>query len=214
MVKGNRVFLTADLHLGHKKLAEVRGFKSTDEHDQHIKERWNSVVTDKDKVYVLGDVCFGKKNMYKLNELNGRKILIKGNHDDLKASIYLQYFHDIRASHQLDMYLLTHIPVHPISAHRWVGNIHGHTHAHKVRGSKYMCVSLEQTDFYPVLFDEVKKWKLAEKRTVQSVEHSLETKKGMESTLSVWKTMKSMMVSAIGSVLNVIRYGIDGLMRK
>ena len=46
--------------------------------------KWNKQVKNKDIVYVLGDVTFGKWEESKeiVSRLNGRKILIRGNHDD------------------------------------------------------------------------------------------------------------------------------------
>ena len=39
-----RVFFIADLHLGHTNMALKRGFATVEEHDEHIIEKWNSVV--------------------------------------------------------------------------------------------------------------------------------------------------------------------------
>ncbi len=134
-------------------------------------ERWNKVVGVKDKVYHLGDVVM-PKNHRKLDEimlrLNGTKVLIKGNHDELKPARYLEYFKDIRGSHLLDKLVLTHIPVHRDSLTRWRGNIHGHLHARavtmpsgyssvEVEDPKYFCASVERIDFTPIEFEVVNK---------------------------------------------------------
>ncbi|MFR4986484.1 MAG: metallophosphoesterase [Lachnospirales bacterium] len=47
-------------------------------------ENWNNKVTDKDAIYILGDFTLKKAEEYILNilnQLNGEKYLIKGNHD-------------------------------------------------------------------------------------------------------------------------------------
>lgn len=77
------VFFTSDIHLGHKKVSELRGFKTTEEHDAHIVSVWNSRVTKHDTVYVLGDIAVGAHNyaLETIKTLNGRKHLISGNHD-------------------------------------------------------------------------------------------------------------------------------------
>lgn len=78
------VFFTADLHLGHKRVSELRGFKSIEEHDAHIISVWNSRVTKRDTVYVLGDIAVSNyENALDIikNQLNGAKHLISGNHD-------------------------------------------------------------------------------------------------------------------------------------
>jgi calcineurin-like phosphoesterase family protein len=44
---------------------------------------WNNKVTNQDTVYMVGDISFGKEDETKevLTRLNGRKVLILGNHD-------------------------------------------------------------------------------------------------------------------------------------
>lgn len=76
-------FFTADLHLGHNKVARKRGFSSTNSHDAALFERWCEVVRPDDSVWVLGDLSIGKLD-YVLPFFStwpGRKHLIAGNHD-------------------------------------------------------------------------------------------------------------------------------------
>jgi calcineurin-like phosphoesterase family protein len=109
---------------------------------------------------VLGDVAMHHRNLAPLALMHGDKVLIKGNHDQAKLSQYAPYFRDIRAYWQLGGCLLSHIPVHPESLSRWRANIHGHTHDRRVMlgdepDTRYVCVSVEQTDYRPVLLDVV-----------------------------------------------------------
>ena len=166
------IFLISDHHLGHEntfklfKLADgitpLRPFTSIDEMHKTMVDNHNSVVKPSDKVYFLGDVSFGSKYIHLLDEMNGEKILIKGNHDTLKLSVYMKYFKDVRGSHQFDGVLLTHIPVHPESLARWGVNIHGHLHANRVKGSdglddkRYFNVSVEQLNYTPISLEQVK----------------------------------------------------------
>jgi calcineurin-like phosphoesterase family protein len=133
--------------------------------DENMVENWNKVVKPNDRVYHLGDVCF--KNAYLqaiIPRLNGYKnaVLIKGNHDSLKLSQYAQYFKDIRACHQLDRFILTHIPIHPESLSRWKANIHGHLHGNIVKlpdgspDNRYINVSVEQIDYTPIAFETIR----------------------------------------------------------
>ena len=71
----------------------------------------NRVVGMNDRVYFLGDVAFHKRDLFMLSRMNGRKVLIKGNHDTLDLKEYLPYFDDIRGSHQFDGIIMTHIPI-------------------------------------------------------------------------------------------------------
>ena len=85
-------FFTADLHFGHARIIELcdRPFSSAEEMDQVLIERWNAVVTEADTVWVLGDYALGNRQhaLSYLARLNGRKMLVVGNHDacDLLSS--------------------------------------------------------------------------------------------------------------------------------
>jgi calcineurin-like phosphoesterase family protein len=80
-------FFTSDQHFGHANILkyepEARGqFRNTDAMDSAIVDAWNSVVGSDDEVYCVGDMSF-KESILRdyLPHLNGRKILIVGNHD-------------------------------------------------------------------------------------------------------------------------------------
>jgi calcineurin-like phosphoesterase family protein len=106
--------------------------------------------------------------------LNGDKVLIRGNHDIFPDVEYREYFRELRAYHVMDGMILSHIPLHSDSLGRFGVNIHGHTHANRVRKARgvdvrtgeilyndefdvrYHCVCVEQTpDFAPILFEDV-----------------------------------------------------------
>lgn len=76
-----------------------------------------------------------------------------------KLKDYMPYFKDIRAYNVINMFLLSHIPIHPDSQAKFRGQIHGHLHSGRVmKDGKidpwYYCVSAEHTDFRPLLLDE------------------------------------------------------------
>lgn len=77
----------ADPHLGHEKLAQLRGFESTWEHDREFVSAWfRSVPTDDTEVFVLGDLSSGGAESERnalgiLAGLPGNKHLILGNHE-------------------------------------------------------------------------------------------------------------------------------------
>lgn len=121
-------------------------------------ENWNRVVKPEDKVYHLGDFCFTDGGMKLAGLLNGHKRLVKGNHDLRKLKDYAQYFEDIFGARQIDGYWLTHIPMHPdgVNQPRVKANIHGHLHANLINHPKYVNVSVEQINYTPINFDEIK----------------------------------------------------------
>jgi calcineurin-like phosphoesterase family protein len=79
------VWFTADLHLGHHNIIEYSGrpFANADSMNRALVEGWNENVDAADDVWVLGDFALGKiaDTLPMVAELNGRKILLTGNHD-------------------------------------------------------------------------------------------------------------------------------------
>lgn len=159
---------------------KLRPWDNPDDMDEEMIQRWNDTVSPMDKVYHLGDVVINRKALKTLSKLNGDKVLIKGNHDIFRLNEYTEYFRDIRGYHVMNNFILSHIPVHTESKGRFAGNIHGHLHSRVVNKQIsvqesasppydprpywvmkdvpdpwYQCVCVEQTDFKPILFDEV-----------------------------------------------------------
>jgi calcineurin-like phosphoesterase family protein len=177
------VFLTSDTHFGHMGVCKftrvdgvtkLRPWDSPEEMDEEMVKRWNETVGPKDKVYHLGDVVINRKALSIMRRLNGDKVLIKGNHDIFRPEDYAPHFRDVRAYHVMDGMILSHIPLHPESMYRFGTNIHGHTHSNRMMkrdlfsdelhiDPMYQCVCVEQTDFRPISFEDVKKRIEAEK---------------------------------------------------
>jgi calcineurin-like phosphoesterase family protein len=164
-----KTFLVADTHFGHFGVCKflnqygnkLRPWDTPDEMDEDMVARWNDTVSPKDKVYHLGDVVINRRALKTLGRLNGRKVLIKGNHDIFRIQEYLEYFDDVRAYHILDEFVLSHIPLHPESVKRWKANVHGHLHSNRVMKDgqvdpTYYCVSVEHIDYRPIDFQAVK----------------------------------------------------------
>jgi len=176
------VFLTSDTHFGHAGVCrftcddgvtKIRPWTDPDEMDEEMVKRWNETVRPNDKVYHLGDVVINRRCLSIMRRLNGDKVLIKGNHDIFKLQDYLPHFRDIRGYHVMNNMILSHVPVHPESFGRFRANIHGHLHQRRVMcevwgemqvDPRYFNVSVEQTDFRPILFEEVLK-RIAEQQT-------------------------------------------------
>lgn len=168
------IFLCSDHHLGHHGMLKflrsdgitpLRSFNDVDHMNEHIIAQHNKVVSPSDKVYFVGDIAMSGKYLPLLRRMNGEKVLIKGNHDQEKLSVYHKYFKDVRGSHQLDGMLLTHIPIHPNSLSRWRINIHGHLHSNvvtigdtQVPDDRYFSVCMERLDDYtPISLEDIKK---------------------------------------------------------
>lgn len=176
------VFLVSDTHFGHAGVCrftrndgvtKLRPWTDPDEMDEAMVKAWNNRVRPTDKVYHLGDVVMNRKSLSIMSRLNGDKVLIRGNHDIFRDTDYREHFRELRAYHVMNGMILSHIPVHAESLGRFGVNIHGHLHANRVRKARgvdartgevlysdaidprYHCVCVEQTDFAPILFEEV-----------------------------------------------------------
>ena len=79
-------YYISDCHFGHENMntrMDTRGFASAQEMDEYMIKQWNKKVRKNDEVVILGDLSWGDGNYTNtiLKRLNGRKFLIKGNHD-------------------------------------------------------------------------------------------------------------------------------------
>lgn len=156
----------------------LRDFSSVEEMDETMIERWNAKVKPGDVVYHLGDVVIHKKNLDKVKRLNGSLRLVRGNHDieDDKRYYEVGFKRILGVSVWTDKFILSHIPLHPDSiTNRFRVNVHGHLHANevmmdnpdyaytdapgappmKIPDPRYLCVSVEHTNYEPLSFEEV-----------------------------------------------------------
>ena len=82
------IIVIADLHLSFKNPKPMNIFGDNwENHEKKIKEDWTKKVTDKDLVVLPGDFSWAMNiedtylDFKYLNELPGKKLLLKGNHD-------------------------------------------------------------------------------------------------------------------------------------
>lgn len=140
-------FITSDHHFGHNAILTFEPkrlkddgtqFKDIKEHDQYLINKWNSIVSPEDTVYYLGDFAY-KCNMnyaqYCFWSLNGKKILICGNHDNKIAKKFKDSWNEIYELFRIDVIKSNGVLQHVLLSHRpfltWENNcwhFHGHTH--------------------------------------------------------------------------------------
>lgn len=93
------IYFTSDLHLGHNNIIKLcnRPFNTLEEMDEALITNWNKRVKNSDTVYIVGDFIWQSSEPEKyLKRLNGKKILIVGNHDKwAKKEEYAKYFESI-----------------------------------------------------------------------------------------------------------------------
>ena len=134
----SKIFYTADLHFGHKAIMRYdnRPFSSPQEMDQNIIKNWNAKVSDKDTVYILGDISWypTRKTIDIFKQLKGHKILVKGNHDAFSSGAYKEMgfervvdYLEINDNHR--HVCLCHYPI-PCFNRRFYGAymLYGHVH--------------------------------------------------------------------------------------
>lgn len=87
---GQRLWFTSDLHLGHRNVIKFcnRPFENEKEMNEKLIENWNSVVDEKDIIFVLGDTFwFNDSHVIKkcFQRLKGIIYVIPGNHDNFES---------------------------------------------------------------------------------------------------------------------------------
>lgn len=91
-------FLTADWHLGEDRFAIMqRPFASVEAQTSYLVGCHNELVTAEDRVFVLGDVlsqkCDIEQFLPEIARFHGKKILVRGNHDNLISDeLFAPYF--------------------------------------------------------------------------------------------------------------------------
>ena len=123
-----------------------------------ICNHWRQMVKPKDTIIHLGDCAWRPEGMKRLLSLPGKKILVRGNHDDKSLEKYMDMGWDF-ACDSLVMKLggITILFSHkPRWGHRADINIHGHFHdLHREDFSRlYLPLSLEAMGYMPIALDE------------------------------------------------------------
>ena len=138
-----KTFITSDLHFGHANIMkfcpETRArFKNDVAYmNEAMVREWNEIVQPEDLTYILGDVAFCNVQTATgfLRRMNGRKVLIVGNHDRklvqdksfcnefVSVEKYLDINYD---GHKIVMF---HYPIFEWDqAHRGAIHFYGHKH--------------------------------------------------------------------------------------
>lgn len=167
-------YYIADTHFGHYNIIRLcnRPFQTVEEMNETLINNWNKTVSNEDTVYIVGDFAFldVDKSLEILYRLNGKKILIEGNHDikNLKNPKFRNAFDEV---HQLitivdnnTMVSLCHYPIVEWNGYfRNSYHIFGHIH-NTTKNKSYEIVRNEPralncgadvTDFRPMTLKEL-----------------------------------------------------------
>jgi len=145
------VYFIGCLHFGHENMAKMRGFDSSEEHDKVLLDGINSVVTKRDKLFILGDVTMETARHYRLlDQIKGIKQVVMGTHSH-RNKIWCRC-----GCMKYKGWMLSHIPIHPIEFDSRVSrNIHAHLHDKFVDDDRYFNVDAEMIDYTPISYDEI-----------------------------------------------------------
>lgn len=163
------IYLTSDTHFNHSNVIRYssRPFLDVKEMNETLIENWNSIITPKDEVYHLGDFGFGdEEEIIKIiKKLNGKKYLVKGNHDVrlMKMKSFLGHFVWIKDyyefQHNKNKIVLCHFPFYSWNkSHYGSFHCHGHSHASLQEVNKNvrrMDVGVDANNYFPVSIDYV-----------------------------------------------------------
>lgn len=163
-------WITSDLHFCHDRefVWQARGFQNVEEMNEAIVERFNSVISPEDTLYILGDVMLNdnEKGEELLSRMNGKKIFIRGNHDtSTRVEIYKKYTNEeIKWANMIkykkkNIYLSHHptIVTNAGELHNLIINFYGHTHQKTNFYQDYVNmyhVGVDSHNCYPVLIDD------------------------------------------------------------
>lgn len=170
-------FFISDCHFGHKNIIKYcnRPYFSVEEMNEDIINKWNKKVAKNDLIYIIGDLFyFSLENASSiLNRLKGKKILIRGNHDDffLKKINPKNYFVDVSLYMEMSLgknkLTLCHYPMYSWRNSRRDNSylVFGHVHNNKdmywfdyyCQNDKTLNAGVDINNFEPVNFDELRK---------------------------------------------------------
>jgi len=158
------VYLTSDLHIGHKNICKYRPeFSTPEEHNETMIENVLSTVGKRDVLWLLGDVVFDEKYswFYGAVAQQAQQVnLILGNHcteNNKRQQIILEAIYAGVKVHSLVSYKKTWLCHHPIHPHELRGKvcIHGHMHREILMDNRYYNVCVEHTGWKPIKFNDI-----------------------------------------------------------
>ena len=177
-----KTYFISDTHFNHKNIIKYcnRPFKDVEEMNKVLIKNWNEAITDFDTVFHLGDVALTNESEIKelIPKLNGKKILIKGNHDKKSKEFFSKagFWIVTESSLKLDdeKIILSHKPLKDTEIPEGYINVHGHIHnnpLHKINPETnemeypeelyseklHFNVSVDVIEFKPISLEELLK---------------------------------------------------------
>ena len=169
------IYFIADTHFYHQNVITFcnRPFINIDEMHRALIDNWNRVVEHSDEVYILGDFLFkgtAQQANDLLKQLNGKKYLIKGNHEHYLKSADFDHslFEWVKDYYTLyynkKKFILFHYPILEWDGY-YHGSIHLYGHVHNnqtqhfatVLGKNAVNVGADLINFTPISIEDILK---------------------------------------------------------
>ena len=172
------IYFTADTHFCHSNVIKMcnRPFGNINEMNEILIQNWNAVVGNCDEIYILGDFLYkgtGLQANQILQKLNGKKYLIKGNHERYLSNPDFdeELFEWVNDYHVLDYkdarFILFHYPIAEWQFfYRKSAHLYGHVHNNvnnlpennstlQMLDKRTINVGVDVNNFFPVSAEEV-----------------------------------------------------------
>lgn len=180
----NNVWLSSDLHFFHRNVISYcnRPFADVEEMNWKLINIFNELVQPDQDLILLGDLCFGGKQRWAstVARLNGKKKMIKGNHDGINATplrefgiesaLYgciiivdddYQELYNFALSHYPYQYTGDHTDVERYTERRLIDSggwlLHGHVHTLWQTKGRMINVGVDMWDMKPVSLAQIVK---------------------------------------------------------
>jgi calcineurin-like phosphoesterase family protein len=167
-------WFTSDLHINHENIRGYcnRPFSSNEEMNEEMVRRWNERVCSDDTVYVVGDMFLGKPENAApiIRRLNGKKILVLGNHDRSPRTMKECGFDEVWQRKNIQLLngkhaLLCHKPLPESTLQHVDLQIHGHRHSGPIVSGKRVNVCVDLWGFSPISEETLCSVKIETSRT-------------------------------------------------
>lgn len=172
----SNLFMCADLHWGHENVLKFgRGdvFNTIEDHDEAILDNINSLVGERDTLWILGDFAFRNSRPVEWyrKQIRCRDVhLVFGNHDPQKPQSRQRYeklFSStqdyVRIKYAKQAIVMCH---YPIISHHGKGHgawmLHGHSHGRLTEQYPFLSahlmldVGIDCNNYKPFSFDQIK----------------------------------------------------------
>lgn len=179
--KISEIWCLSDNHFFHDRIIGYchRPFNDVEHMNSEMEKRWNLIVSPQDLMIHIGDLSASlgnNKDSFKelIGRLNGKKILVRGNHDHLKDEWYIEAgFIKVVDYIYVSPLLFTHVPdvVDAIKPHPWADItkklretfspelvVHGHDHrTNTPEYEKHFNCASDRHAFMPISLREILK---------------------------------------------------------